>query len=458
MGEVKPVIFWRISFLKPTTTETEISITETDNITARIPSLIIIREKVLRDLNDIRLAMKNSRFKLYSSIVAVKVIFLVSFTFSYFNEKEINQTEKPIVLGIEVLLKQLDVLSNKRVAIVANQTSVIKNQHLVDTLLSRKIDVKRIFAPEHGFRGDHSAGSKVASQTDEKTGLELASLYGKNKKPRPEQLSDIDIILFDIQDVGARFYTYISTLHYVMEAAAESSKTVMVLDRPNPHGNYIDGPILDEKFQSFVGMHPIPVVHGMTIGEYAQMINGQGWLLNGVKCDLVIVGMENYNHQLPYELPIAPSPNLPNNASIQLYPSLCFFEGTPVSIGRGTPTPFQIIGHPEHSGDFVFTPVSIPGKSEYPKFQNKVCHGISLDKYYKKQQKMQELNLNWLLEFYQSYPDKDGFFTSFFDKLAGTDELRKQIVSGLSIDEIRASWKAGLEEYQTLQEKYRLYP
>lgn len=434
------------------------SITETDSITARIPNLIIIRENVLRDLNDIRFAMKNSRFKLYSTIVAVKVIFLVSFAFSYFNEEEIGSNNQPIKLGIEVLLNQLEVLSDKKVAIVANQTSVVDDQHLVDTLLSRDTEVQKIFAPEHGFRGDHSAGSKVATQTDAKTGLELTSLYGKNKKPTSEQLANVDVVLFDIQDVGARFYTYISTLHYVMEAAAENGKTVMVLDRPNPHGNYIDGPILDKRFQSFVGMHPVPVVHGMTIGEYAQMINGEGWLADKIQCDLVVVRMENYTHNLAYELPIAPSPNLPNTAAIQLYPSLCFFEGTPVSIGRGTPTPFQIIGHPKHDGEFTFTPVSIPGKSEFPKFQNLTCQGVSLGKYHEKQGKMDYLNLGWLLDFYQSYPDKDNFFTPFFDKLAGTDELRKQIVDGQSLDEIRASWKSGLDEYQTLQEKYRLYP
>ena len=356
-----------------------------------------------------------------------------------------------LVLGAERTNIYLPLLKNKKIAVVGNQTSMIANTHLVDSLLSLKVNVVKVFSPEHGFRGKADAGAKIEDETDEKTGLPIISLYGKNKKPTVEQLKGIELLLFDIQDVGARFYTYISTLHYVMEAAAENNIKVIVLDRPNPNGHYIDGPIREKGFESFVGMHPIPIVHAMTIGEYAQMINGEKWIAR--QCDLTVIEMENYTHDMSYDLPIKPSPNLPNSRSINLYPSLCLFEGTNVSLGRGTEYPFQHFGAPYLKSNYSFTPKSGEG-SKSPTHENKKCFGTDLrfqDNY------LEEINLNWLIESYNNCPEKEKFFNSFFDKLAGTDKLRLQIIEAKTAKEIKESWLEGLNEFKKIRNKYLLY-
>ena len=356
-----------------------------------------------------------------------------------------------LVLGAERTNIYLPLLKNKKIAVVGNQTSMIANTHLVDSLLSLKVNVVKVFSPEHGFRGKADAGTKVEDETDEKTGLPIISLYGKNKKPTVEQLKGIELLLFDIQDVGARFYSYISTLHYVMEAAAENNIKVIVLDRPNPNGHYIDGPIREKGFESFVGMHPIPIVHAMTIGEYAQMINGEKWIAR--QCDLTVIEMENYTHDMSYDLPIKPSPNLPNSRSINLYPSLCLFEGTNVSLGRGTEYPFQHFGAPYLKSNYSFTPKSGEG-SKSPPHENKKCYGTDLrfqDNY------LEEINLNWLIESYNNCPEKEKFFNSFFDKLAGTDKLRLQIIEAKTAKEIKESWQEGLNEFKKIRNKYLLY-
>ena len=359
--------------------------------------------------------------------------------------------------------KYLSLLQGKRVAVCANQTSTIDKTHLVDTLLKHDVKVVKIFCPEHGFRGNAEAGAHIASSTDPKTGLPIVSLYGSNRKPQPEQMKDLDVVVFDLQDVGCRFYTYISTLHYVMEAAAEHNVKVIVLDRPNPNGYFVDGPVLEPKYRSFVGMHPVPVVYGMTIGEYAQMINGEQWLANGVQCDLTVIPIAFYNHDTRYELPVAPSPNLPTEESIYLYPSLCFFEGTNISIGRGTVSPFEIYGSPLFSdGDFSFTPKPIPGVSENPPCKNQVCKGFKLTEIAEEGLRKgdNQLRLDYLLTAYRLYSDKEKFFTNaaFFDKLAGTDQLRKQIAAGKTAEEIRQSWQPALDSFMTVREKYLLYP
>ena len=356
-----------------------------------------------------------------------------------------------LVLGAERTNIYLPLLKDKKIAVVGNQTSMIANTHLVDSLLSLKVNVVKVFSPEHGFRGKADAGAKIEDETDEKTGLPIISLYGKNKKPTVEQLKGIELLLFDIQDVGARFYTYISTLHYVMEAAAENNIKVIVLDRPNPNGHYIDGPIREKGFESFVGMHPIPIVHAMTIGEYAQMINGEKWIAR--QCDLTVIEMENYTHDMSYDLPIKPSPNLPNSRSINLYPSLCLFEGTNVSLGRGTEYPFQHFGAPYLKSNYSFTPKSGEG-SKSPPHENKTCYGTDLrfqDNY------LEEINLNWLIESYNNCPEKEKFFNSFFDKLAGTDKLRLQIIEAKTVKEIKESWQEGLNSFKQKRREYLIY-
>lgn len=352
-------------------------------------------------------------------------------------------------------------LQNKRVAVCGNQTSMVGDVHLVDTLRASGVQVVKIFCPEHGFRGNKEAGAHIASTTDAKTGLPIISLYGKNKKPQTEQMKGLDVVVFDLQDVGCRFYTYISTLHYVMEAAAENGVRVVVLDRPNPNIYFVDGPVLDTAYRSFVGMHPVPVVYGMSIGEYAMMINGEGWLAGGVRCDLQVVRNQNYTRDSRYGLPVAPSPNLPNAESIYLYPSLCFFEGTNVSVGRGTAMPFQIYGAPGLTkGDYSFTPVPVPGASENPPFKNQLCTGCNLFDYaHARLQADNRVHVDYLLTAYVGCADKEKFFVNakFFDKLAGTDQLRKQIVAGLTEEEIRDSWRDGLERFERVREKYLLY-
>lgn len=365
--------------------------------------------------------------------------------------------------GAECMERYLPFLEGKRVAVCGNQTSVVGKTHLVDTLLSRNVNIVKLFCPEHGFRGQAEAGATIASGKDPLTGLPVVSLYGKNKKPTAEQLQNVDIVLFDLQDVGCRFYTYISTLHYVMEAAAENGVKVVVLDRPNPNGFYVDGPVLDPQYKSFVGMHPVPVVYGMTIGEYARMINGEKWLANGVQCDLSVILLEGYTHETRYVLPVAPSPNLQTVEAVYLYPSLCFFEGTNVSVGRGTDHPFEMYGAPGmRAGDYRFTPHAIPGVSENPPFKDVECAGFLLSEiasyeFYKLVPG--ELDLSYLMTAYQNCPDKASFFlkNNFFDKLAGTAQLRKQIVEGATDVEIRASWQPGLDAFKAVRAKYLLY-
>ena len=350
----------------------------------------------------------------------------------------------------------LPLLRGKHVGVVGNQTSIIGEMHLVDTLLACGIDVRKIYTPEHGFRGTADAGAKISSGKDEKTGLPIVSLYGKTKKPTPEMLYGIDIILFDLQDVGVRFYTYISTMSYVMEAAAENDIPVIVLDRPNPNGFYVDGPMLRPENQSFVGMHPVPVVYGMTIGEYAKMVNGEGWLKNGIRCDLTVIPINNYNRHAIYELPVRPSPNLPNWESVYLYPTLCFFEGSIVSVGRGTETPFQVYGHPDMRGDYTFTPRSTDGASE-PKSKDQRCRGESKVEYaHVYRHNTNQLQLEWIIEAYQQLKDK-GFFTSYFHKLAGDKQLQRDIENGKNADEIRSSWKKDLEAFKSIRAKYLMY-
>ncbi|MEM8523878.1 MAG: DUF1343 domain-containing protein [Bacteroidota bacterium] len=368
-------------------------------------------------------------------------------------------TEK-IVVGAEQTAQYLPMLQGKNVALVVNQTSTVGTTHLVDTLYNSGIQIKAIFAPEHGFRGEADRGVDIADSKDERTNIPIISIYGKKKKPSSKDLAGIDLVVFDIQDVGARFYTYIYTMHYVMEACAENDVAFMVLDRPNPNGHYVDGPMMKDKFKSFIGLHPIPVVHGMTVGEYAQMINGQGWLKDEKKCKLDVVLCKNYDHKKFYELPIKPSPNLPNIRSIYLYPSLCFFEGTAASVGRGTDTQFQVYGHPEYPlGVYEFKPVSMPG-AKYPVHENKLCKGYSLvNSPMRELQKKAALDLNYVIGFYRNFPDKSDFFRedNFFDLLAGTDELRKQIEAGKSEAEIRASWQTGLDEFKQVRKQYLLY-
>ncbi len=364
------------------------------------------------------------------------------------------QKPAPVITGAEQTDRVIERLKGRNVALVVNHTSRVGNQHLADTLLRAGISIKKIFAPEHGFRGEAEAGETIKDGKDLRTGLPVISLYGNLKKPTAAMLRYVDLVVFDIQDVGARFYTYISTLHYVMEACAENGKPLLVLDRPNPNGHYVDGPILEPAFRSFVGMHPIPIVHGLTVGELARMINGEGWLEGGLTCALEVIPVKNYTHNTPYNLPVKPSPNLPNTQAVALYPSLCLFEGTALSVGRGTTTPFQVVGHPSlHSMPYRFTPVSIKGVATHPPHENQQCYGLDLRKAAVKPQ----LDLSYLIELYKVFPYKDQFFTPYFDKLAGTARLREQIISGMPEEEIRASWATGLHQFLEKRKRYLLY-
>jgi len=367
---------------------------------------------------------------------------------------------QPLRTGAEQMEKLLPLLKGKRVALVVNQTSIVgeRQTHLLDTLLSSGIRVKKVFAPEHGFRGNADAGETVKNGRDVKSGLPILSLYGKNKKPGAEQLADIDVVLFDIQDVGARFYTYISTMHYVMEACAEQQKPFIVTDRPNPC-DYIDGPIREASKKSFVGMHAIPILHGCTIAELAQMINGEGWLRGGLRCPLTVIPIEGWEHGQPYSLPVKPSPNLPNNQSIALYASLCPFEGTSVSVGRGTYMPFQVIGSPFIKGyTYSFLPRPLEGFDKNPMHKGQSCHGLDL----RNARIPEGFSLKYIIEFYQAY-QKAGkanqFFTraSWFDLLMGTSSVRQDIIAGKNESAIRSSWQKGLEHYRAIRLKYLLY-
>lgn len=367
--------------------------------------------------------------------------------------------EHPVKSGADRPDLYLPVIAEHKIALVANHTSVVGERHLVDTLLSSGIpkeQIVRVFAPEHGFRGDHAAGVKVEDGKDPLTGIEVVSLYGPNKKPGAEVLEGVEMMVFDLQDVGARFYTYISTLHYVMEACAENDIPLMVLDRPNPNGGYVDGPVLDPAFTTFVGMHPIPVVYGLSIGELAGMINGEGWLKGGLQCELTVIPCENYFHGVPVSLPVSPSPNLGNDHAVRMYPSTCFFEGTVLSEGRGTDMPFEIYGHPELGGSFSFTPQEIPGVARKPKFEGQICYGADL-RTFVPEEGWDRIHLEWLLEAYKAFPRKQEFFTSYFDKLAGTEALRIQVEAGWDEEQIRAGWQEELKEYKALRSNYLIY-
>ena len=368
-----------------------------------------------------------------------------------------NKEEAKIKTGADNYSKYLPLLKDKKVGIVTNQTGIVttggKTESLVDFLVGKKIAVTTIFAPEHGFRGTADAGEHLKDGKDTKTGLPIISLYGNNKKPKPEQLAGIDVLVFDLQDVGARFYTYISSLHYIMEACAEEGIPLILLDRPNPNGGIVDGPLLEKEHSSFIGMHPIPILHGMTIGEYAQMINGEKWLKNGAQCKLTVIPCSDYKRTMHYSLPVKPSPNLPNDQAINLYASLCFFEGTNVSLGRGTNKQFQVYGSPylPHTG-FSFTPMPNEGAKE-PPFKGEVCYGEDLSAALR----VHRIELKWLLKAYTTTQDKSKFFIPFFTKLAGTKQLQQQIEAGRTEDEIRKSWQPGLEKFKTMRRNYLIY-
>lgn len=361
--------------------------------------------------------------------------------------------------GCERTWLYYQLLKDKHIGIVANQASVAGNANIVDILVNQGFDIVRIFSPEHGFRISAEAGQNVGNSTDSATGIQVVSLYGARKKPTPDDMKSIDLVLFDIQDVGVRFYTYISTLSYVMEACAENNIPLILLDRPNPNGFYVDGPVLEKQYASFVGMYPVPVVYGMTIGEYAQMVNGEGWLKNGEKCDLRVVPLENYTHKGHYILPARPSPNLPNPTAIKLYPSLCFFEGTNISIGRGTPYPFQVYGYPDLGyGTFSFIPEKIPGVGFRPPLEGLKCRGEDLRNFYVEDpEESGKIILKWIVEAYRAWPEKTSFFTDYFNKLAGNATLQKQIIQGKPEKEIRESWKPEIKKFKKIREKYLLY-
>ncbi len=399
------------------------------------------------------LRAKNTYFFLVSKFIVF--IFVLNFLPAHSQSSSKNQ----IITGANQTEKYLPLLKGRNIAVVANQTSVIfKNKgseqaHLVDSLLALRIKIKKVFAPEHGFRGDADAGEHVTNVKDAKTGLPLISLFGKNRKPQKEFLKGIDVVVFDIQDVGVRFYTYISTMTYVMEACAENLIPVIILDRPNPNGHYIDGPTLETEHTSFVGMHPIPLVYGMTIGEYAQMVNGEKWLQNGVQCDLTVITLKNYDHQKEYHLPVRPSPNLPNDISINLYPSLGFFEGTVINAGRGTEFQFQRYGAPFFpKTDFNYTPEPNFG-SKTPKFNGELCYGVDLSK----TKKLNKVDIQWVVDAYQKTPKDTDFFLKGFTIHAGTKKLQEQIESGMKAEEIHASWQEDIKKFQEIRKKYLLY-
>ena len=398
------------------------------------------------------------KFKFIKNTVLLFVVVLLSC-----GNRPCAQIQEKIVVGANQLNLYLPLLKEKNVGVVANQTSVIftnnsseAHTHLVDSLLSLGVSIKKVFAPEHGYRGKADAGEYVKDGVDIKTGLPIVSLYGSNRKPDPEALKDLDVVIFDVQDVGVRFYTFTSTLHYVMETCAALNIPVLVLDRPNPNSHYIDGPILELEHKSFVGMHPVPVTHGMTIGEYARMINGEGWLKAGVKCSLRIIPVDNYHHKKNYNLPIKPSPNLPNGKAINLYPSLCFFEGTNVSSGRGTETQFQVFGSPflnPEKFSYHFTPKPNKG-AKNPKHKSIKCYGRDL----RSSEVLDSINLTWLIDAYKYSSEKEEFFNPFFTKLAGQTKLQAQIKNGLDVAEIRKSWQKGLEKFKKIRANYLLYP
>lgn len=368
------------------------------------------------------------------------------------------ENENSVLPGIYQLDSLVPLLRNKNIAVVANHSSIVGRTHLVDTLISRNIRLVKVFSPEHGFSGTFDAGEFVVEPVNKD--IPVVSLYGKGKKPAKADLQGIDLVIFDLQDVGVRFFTYISTLHYVLQACAEQHIEVIVLDRPNPNAHYIDGPVLELKYKSFIGTHPVPIVYGMTIGEYATMINGEGWLGDNLKCNLSVVKVQNYTHQKPYTLPVKPSPNLPNMLSVYLYPSLCFFEGTTFSVGRGTEFPFQVFGHPAYpDNEFVFTPHSIPGSSTQPLYKDKLCKGVDLRNLETDTVlSWSAINLEYITGAYNKMGKAEEFFNSYFELLAGTNKLRQAIIAGKSPDEIRSSWQPEIESFKKIRAKYLLYP
>ena len=399
----------------------------------------------------------NMRF--YLSLYFVLILSANAFSQSAARAKlNIEKTDADIKVGAERTAVYLPMLIGKNVAVVANQTSLINSTSLIDSLISLKIKVKKIFCPEHGFRGVAENGEEVSNAIDLKTGLPIISLYGDHLKPTTKDLSGIDVVVYDIQDVGVRCYTYVTTMTNVMEACAEQKKTFLILDRPNPNGYYIDGPILENTYKSFVGIHPVPLVYGMTIAEYALMVNGEKWLANGMHCDLKTVPCENYVHSDWYQLPVAPSPNLPNMAAVYLYPSLVLFEGTVMSVGRGTDLPFQLVGHPKlNNAVLKFTPTPHPGAKK-PLYENQVCLGHNLHDFallYIRDYK--GLYLYWILSSYNDMPEKDIYFNDFLEKLAGTKTLRQQIIEKKSEEQIKATWRQGILKFKIIRKNYLLY-
>jgi len=395
----------------------------------------------------------------------VLLLYIVAIVLSFTLKAQQNNL---ITTGADQTEKYLPLLKNKRVAVLANPTTIIGKKHLVDSLIVRGINIVKVFGPEHGFRGNASNGAAVVDEKDPATGVKIISLYGPKRKPSSADLADVDIMIFDIQDVGCRFYTYINVLKEIMESCAENNKSLLILDRPNPNGYLVDGPVLDMRLSSGIGRFPIPIAHGMTIGEFAQMINGQGWLPNKLKCRLQIIKVANYTHDMAYTLPVKPSPNLNTQQSIMLYPSTCLFEGTFLNHGRGTYFPFTILGAPllKDRYSFSFTPVSLPGMSETPLHMNQLCYGIDLRKYdINILRKAKRINLQWMMDLYKAYPEKEKFFDRTqsaqignIDGLSGDAAFKKQIIAGKTVKEIQDSWEPGLSQYKTMRKKYLLYP
>ncbi|HRY33440.1 MAG TPA: DUF1343 domain-containing protein [Bacteroidales bacterium] len=369
-------------------------------------------------------------------------------------------TDSEVKVGASRFDQYLPLIRGRKVALMANHTTLVGRQHLADTLRALGTDIRLIFSPEHGFRGSGEAGEAIADEKDPKTGIQIISLYGNKLKPSPAHLKGIDLVIFDLQDVGVRFYTYASSMQYLMEACADAGIPLLILDRPNPNGYFIDGPVLDPGYASFVGLNPVPIVHGLTLGEYALMIQGEGWLKKGRNCSLKVIPVHNYRHDYLYQIPVAPSPNLPNMAAVYLYPSLGLFEGTAISVGRGTSKPFQVIGFPGlKDGSVTFTPVAMPGFSMNPPYLDQLCHGFDLKEFSENFVKDSgRLFLYWLTELYRDFPDKKAFFNDYFDTLAGGSGLRKQIKEGLQEEDIRRSWSDDLLKYKKLRKKYLLYP
>ena len=407
-------------------------------------------------------------FRLENILTLLFMVGCISCGSSAITSKNRAKDPEGIKTGAEQTELYVPYLKGKRVAILANQTTIIGKKHLVDSLQNLGINIVKVFGPEHGFRGNASAGAEVNDETDKQTGIPIISLYGPKNKPTKEDLSDVDIVLYDLQDVGVRFYTNINALSRLMEACYENGKELLILDRPNPNGYLIDGPVLDMKYKSGIGMFPIPMSHGLTVGEFAQMANGQGWLKDGVKCRIKIIPVANYNHDMPYTLPVAPSPNLNTQQSILLYPSLCMFEGTYINLGRGTYFPFTVLGSPYLKGiyDFSFTPTGIKGMAETPLFMNQVCYGLDLRKYDTELlRKSKQINFKWIMELYKASPNKEQFFDSKMSKEMNNIEIqigsglfRQQIIDGVPEEEIRAGWEAGLTAYKEMRKKYLLYP